>query len=52
LEEWEYSYGLSIGGNISYKVEEIEYLDLERMVLLDSALVAIPPSLRESVKSF
>jgi hypothetical protein len=36
LEEWGYSDDPSIDGNSSYKAEQVEYPDLERMGLSDS----------------
>jgi hypothetical protein len=36
LEEWGYSDGLSAGGSNSYRAEQVEYPDLERMGLSDS----------------
>jgi hypothetical protein len=36
LEDWGYPDGISICGNNNYKVEQVEYQDLERMGLSDS----------------
>jgi hypothetical protein len=36
LEEWGYSDGLSASGSSSYRAEQVEYPDLERMGLSDS----------------